>query len=94
MNAACSAEIALASCGASPCYRQLQRGPTLSTADLSPNVVLKLKILQEKLGADDLDTALSNSLDIANFVTDTIHDPSRKLLVEHDGKYKIYEKIL
>ncbi len=66
----------------------------MSTADLSPNVVLKLKILQEKLGADDLDTALSKSLDIANFVADTIHDPSRKLLVEHDGKYKIYEKIL
>ncbi len=65
----------------------------MSTADLSPNVVLKLKILQEKLGADDLETALNKSLDIANFVADTMHDPSSKLLVERNGKYKLVEKI-
>ncbi len=60
----------------------------MSTADLSPTVVLKLQILQEKLGADDLEAALNKSLDIANFVADTMHDPSRKLLVERNGKYQ------
>jgi hypothetical protein len=60
----------------------------MSTADLSPTVVLKLQILQKKLGADDLETALDKSLNIANFVADTMHDPSKKLLVERDGKLK------
>ena len=65
----------------------------MSTADLSPNVVLKLQILQRKLGADDLETALNKSLDIANYIADKIHDPSIKLLIEHDGKYRELEKI-
>ena len=65
----------------------------MSTADLSPTVVLKLQILQEKLGTDDLETALDKSLDIANFIADTLHDPSRKLLVESGGKYQIFTKI-
>jgi hypothetical protein len=60
----------------------------MSTADLSPNVVTKLQILKDKLGADDLETALNKGLDIANFIADAIHDPSRKLLVERDGKYR------
>lgn len=60
----------------------------MSTTDLSPNVVLKLQILQKKLGTDDLESALDRSLNIANFVTDTIHDPSKKLIVERNGKLK------
>jgi hypothetical protein len=65
----------------------------MSTADFSPNVVLKLQILQKKLGANDLETTLDKSLDIANFITDTVKDPSSKLLVEHNGKYTLLEEI-
>ena len=65
----------------------------MSTTDLSPTVVLNLQILQEKLGAGDLETALNKSLDIANYIADKIHDPSSKLLVEHNGKYKLLERI-
>ena len=59
----------------------------MSTADLSPNVVLKLQILQKKLRADDLESALDKSLNIANFIADAVEDPSTKLLVEQHGKY-------
>jgi hypothetical protein len=65
----------------------------MSTADLSPKIVLKLRILQEKLGADGLETALNKSLDIASYIADTIHDPSSKLLVERGGKYRLLENI-
>ncbi len=54
----------------------------MSTADLSPTVVLKLQILQQKLGVSDLVSALDKSLDIANFIADTVDDPSSKLLVD------------
>ncbi len=59
----------------------------MPTADLSPSVLSKLRILQEKLGADDLDSALDKSLNIANFVADTVSDPDSKLLVERQGEY-------
>ncbi len=65
----------------------------MSTADLSPTVVLKLQILQQKLGVTDLVSALDKSLDIANFIADTVHDPSSKLIVEHDGKFELLHKI-
>ena len=60
----------------------------MSTTDLSPNVVLKLQILQKKLGAEDLKTARDKSLNIANFVADTIHDLGKKFIIERDGKLK------
>ncbi|HZL27334.1 MAG TPA: hypothetical protein VFC39_12485 [Acidobacteriaceae bacterium] len=59
----------------------------MPTAELSPNVLSKLRILQDKLGAEDLDAALDKSLNIANYVADTISDPTKKLLVEREGKY-------
>ena len=59
----------------------------MATADLSEYVISKLRILQEKLGTDDLDAALDKSLNIANFVADTVRDPKSKLLVEHEGKF-------
>ncbi len=59
----------------------------MSTTDLSPTVLLKLQILQKKLGVNDLETALDKSLDIAKHITDAVDDPSRKLLVEHKGKF-------
>ena len=59
----------------------------MTTTDLSPTVISKLRILQEKLGADDLDAALDKSLNIANFVADTVGDPQSKLLVEREGKF-------
>ena len=65
----------------------------MSTADFSPQVVSKLQILQQKLGADDLETALDKSLNIANFVADTVHDQGSKLLVERDGKFTELKEI-
>ena len=49
---------------------------------LSPTLEAKLRILQQKLGADDLDSALDKSLNIANFVADTVSDPQSKLLLK------------
>jgi hypothetical protein len=57
------------------------------TAELPENITAKLQILQEKLGADDLDSALDKSLDIANYIADKISDPESKLLIERHGKY-------
>lgn len=65
----------------------------MSTANFSPEVVSKLQILQQKLGAYDLETALEKSLNIANFVADTVHDQSSKLLVERDGKFTELKEI-
>ena len=59
----------------------------MSTADLSENVLSKLRILQQKLGADDLESTLDKSLNIANFVADTVSSPESKLLVERQGKF-------
>lgn len=47
----------------------------------------KLRILQSKLGAADLETALDKSLNIANYVADTVSDSDSKLLVERRGKF-------
>ncbi len=47
----------------------------------------KLRILQGKLGADDLESTLDKSLNIANFVADTVSNPESKLLVERQGKF-------
>lgn len=55
--------------------------------ELSPDVVSKLEILKNKLGANDIGTALDKSLNIANFIADTVNDRDTKLLVERDGKY-------
>ena len=65
----------------------------MSTADFSPQVVSKLQILQQKLGADNLETALDKSLNIANFVADTVNDQASKLLVERDGKFTELKEI-
>lgn len=56
-------------------------------AELPPDLQEKLEILQKKLGTDDLASALDKSLNIANYITDTVNDPRSKLLVETDGKY-------
>lgn len=57
------------------------------TAELPESITAKLQILQEKLGAEDLDSALDKSLNIANYIADRISDPKSKILVERDGKY-------
>ena len=59
----------------------------MNTAQLPEEVVSKLEILKEKLGADDIGVALEKSLNIANFVADTVNDQNSKLLVERHGKY-------
>lgn len=48
----------------------------------------KLKVVQEELGARDLDTALDRVLNIAHFVAETLADPKSKLLIERNGKYQ------
>lgn len=55
--------------------------------ELPPNLQAKLKALQEKLGAEDLASALDKSLNIANYVAETVKDPGSKLLVERSGKF-------
>ncbi len=65
----------------------------MSATHFSPEVISKLQILQQKLGADDLDAALTKSLNIANFVADTVHDQGSKLLVERDGKFTELKEI-
>lgn len=59
----------------------------MSPADLPADVVSKLEILKSKLGTDDISSALDKSLNIANFIADTVNDRDSKLLVERDGKY-------
>ncbi len=65
----------------------------MSATHFSPEIISKLQILQQKLGADDLDAALTKSLNIANFVADTVHDQGSKLLVERDGKFTELKEI-
>ena len=55
--------------------------------EITPAIEAKLRALQEKLGADDLASALDKSLNIANFVAETVKDPNSKLLVESAGKF-------
>jgi hypothetical protein len=62
-------------------------------ATLSPSTVSKLRVLQQKLGTTDLDTALEKSLNIANYVADTVKDPDSKLLVEREGRYTELKEI-
>ena len=59
----------------------------MQNAELSAELMSKLLVLQKKLGTEDLDSALDKSLNIANFVVDTIDDPESKLLVARGGKY-------
>ena len=47
----------------------------------------KLQVLKQKLGTDDLESTLNKSLNIANYIADTVHDPQSKLLVENGGTY-------
>ena len=65
----------------------------MSTTDLPESIVQKLEILKAKLGTDDLDTALEKSLDLANFVADTVNSPESKLLVERGGKFTELKRI-
>ena len=60
----------------------------MSTAELSPDILEKLQIMQEKLGSADLQSALDKSLNIAHFVSETLSDPQSKLLVERNGKFQ------
>ncbi len=65
----------------------------MNTAQLPAEVVSKLEILKGKLGTDDIGVALEKSLNIANFVADTVNDQDSKLLVERHGKYTELEGI-
>ena len=60
----------------------------MSTADLSPDILEKLQIMQTKFGSADLESALDKSLNIAHFVSETLNDPKSKLLVERNGKFQ------
>ncbi len=51
-----------------------------------PQLQEKLEYLQQQLNTPDLASALNKSLEIANYVADTISDPKTKLLVEQGGK--------
>jgi hypothetical protein len=62
-------------------------------ATLPELTVSKLRMLQQKLGTDDLDSALDKSLNIANYVADTVSDPDSKLLVERQGRYTELKEI-
>lgn len=59
----------------------------MNTAQLPQDIVTKLEVLKGKLGAEDIGVALEKSLDIANFVADTVNDERSKLLVERNGRY-------
>ena len=61
---------------------------TGSDVHVSETIRLKLEALQQKLGADSIDSALDKSLNIAYFVADTLEDPDSKLLVERNGRYQ------
>lgn len=54
---------------------------------LSDRMRQKLLVLQEKLGTQDLESTLDKSLNIANYVADTVSDSDSKLLVERQGKF-------
>ena len=65
----------------------------MNTAELPQDIVSKLEALKGKLGTDDINVALEKSLNIANFVADTVNDRNSKLLVKRDGKYTELEGI-
>lgn len=65
----------------------------MNTAQLPEDIISKLEVLKGKLGADDIGAALEKSLNIANFVADTVNDRKSKLLVERNGKYTELEGI-
>ncbi len=65
----------------------------MNTAQLPEDIVSKLEVLKGKLGTDDIGVALEKSLNIANFVADTVNDQNSKLLVKRDGKYTELEGI-
>lgn len=59
-----------------------------------PEVTLsKLRLLEQKLGVQTLDEALEKSLEIANYVADTVSDPNTKLLVERQGRFTELKEI-
>jgi len=58
---------------------------------LSPNVLKKLLVFQEELGADDLNAVIDKSLNIAHFVTETLVDPKNKLLIERNGRLQEFK---
>ena len=61
--------------------------PEDNTVQISDRTLEKLQVLKEKLKTEDLDSALDKSLNIANYVADTVSDEDSKLLVEKQGKY-------
>ncbi len=65
----------------------------MNPAQLPEDIVSKLEVLKGKLGTDDIGVALEKSLNIANFVADTVNDQNSKLLVKRDGKYTELEGI-
>ena len=62
--------------------------------EFSPAITAKLRALQQKLGAHDLESTLDKSLNIATFIADTVHSPERKLLLEADGEFMELKSIL
>lgn len=60
----------------------------MSTSDISSDVLQKLQIVQQQLGAKDLNSALDTSLDYVHFVLDTLNDPASKLLIERNGEFR------
>jgi hypothetical protein len=64
----------------------------MSTDQLSGEVLQKLQIMQSELGADNLESALDKSLNIAHYVAGILKDSESKLLVERNGKYQWIKK--
>ena len=64
----------------------------MSTEQLSSEVLTKLQIMKEELGAENLDAALNKSLSIAHYVSDILKDSKSKLLVERNGKFEWIKK--
>ncbi len=60
---------------------------------LSPEIKAKLEWLQTRMGAQDLASTLDKSLEITNYILDTVSDPNRKLLVEQAGKFTELTKV-
>ena len=67
--------------------------PAADVIDLSEAVREKLEALQKKLGVQDINLALDKSLNIAYFIADTVGDPSKKLLIEKNGKFEQLKEI-
>ncbi len=65
----------------------------MNAAQLPEDILSKPEVLKGKLGTDDIGAALKMSLNIANFVADTVNDRDSKLLVERNGRYTELEGI-